>query len=63
VQAGASTELPALTANEVPTTVQAGIGTELILEEAAGSSFKFPVSTAEMRYQLLCKQATVPNFV
>jgi hypothetical protein len=27
--------------------VQAGIGTKFILEEAAGSSFQFPVSTAD----------------
>jgi hypothetical protein len=46
VQAGASTKLPVLTADDVSTPVQAGVGTGFFLKEAAGSSFKFPVSTA-----------------
>jgi hypothetical protein len=46
MQAGASTELLVLTADEVPTPVQAGVGTEFILEEATGASYQLPVSTA-----------------
>jgi hypothetical protein len=45
VQARASTNLPASIVNEVPTPVQAGVGTESILEEAA-ASFQFSASTA-----------------
>jgi hypothetical protein len=36
-----------LTADEVPTPMQVGVGTELIIEEAAGSSFQFLVLTAD----------------
>jgi hypothetical protein len=39
VKAEASIELPVLAADEVPTPVQAGVGTEFILEDAAGSSY------------------------
>jgi hypothetical protein len=39
VQAVASTELPVLAADEVPTLVQAGVGAEFILEDGAGSSY------------------------
>jgi hypothetical protein len=47
VQAGASTGLPVLTASRVLTPVQAGVGTKFFLEEAAGSSFQFPISTTD----------------
>jgi hypothetical protein len=48
VQAGASTELPVLAADEVPTPVQAGVGAEYISEEAAGSSYnQLPVLAAD----------------
>jgi hypothetical protein len=48
VQSGASTELPVLAANEVPAPVQAGVGTEFILEDAAGSSYdQLPVLAAD----------------
>jgi hypothetical protein len=51
VQAEASTELPVLAANEVPTPVQVGGGTEFILEEAAGSSYdQLPVLAANEVY-------------
>jgi hypothetical protein len=47
VQAEASTELPVLAADEVPTPVQVGVGTEFILEDAAGSSYnQLPVLAA-----------------
>jgi hypothetical protein len=48
VQAEASTKLPVLAADEVPTPVQAGVGTEFILEDAAGSSYdQVPVLAAD----------------
>jgi hypothetical protein len=48
VQAEASTELPVLAADEVPTPVQAGVGTEFILEDGAGSSYdQLPVLAAD----------------
>jgi hypothetical protein len=48
VQAGASTKLPVLAADDVPTPVQTGVGTEFILEEAAGSSNdQLPVLAAD----------------
>jgi hypothetical protein len=48
VQAEASTKLPVLAADEVPTPVQAGVGTEFILEDAAGSSYdQLPVLAAD----------------
>jgi hypothetical protein len=48
-QAEASTELPVLAADEVPTPVlQAGVGTKFILEDAAGSSYdQLPVLAAD----------------
>jgi hypothetical protein len=46
VQAGVCTELPVLAAYEGPTPVQAGVGTEFILEDAAGSSYQLPVLAA-----------------
>jgi hypothetical protein len=44
MQGRASTNLPASIANELPTPVQAAVGTRFILEEEA--LFHFPVSTA-----------------
>jgi hypothetical protein len=38
VQAEVSTGLPVIAVDEVPTPLQSGVGTEFILEEAAGSS-------------------------
>jgi hypothetical protein len=50
-----------LTADEVPTPMQVGVGTELIIEEAAGSSFQFLVLTAD--HELLpCKREPAPTF-
>ncbi len=49
VQARASTELslPATAADEVPTPVQAGVGTELISPAEAAASFVLPAPTAD----------------
>jgi hypothetical protein len=48
VQAEASTGLPVLAADEVRTPVQAGVGTEFILEERAGFSYdQLPVLAAD----------------
>jgi hypothetical protein len=46
VRAGASTEHPVLAADKVSTSVQAGVGTKFILDEAAGSSYQLPVLAA-----------------
>jgi hypothetical protein len=64
VQAEASTELPVLAADEVPTPVQAGVGTEFILEEAAESSYnQLPVLAAdEVSVAPGCKLEPAPNF-
>jgi hypothetical protein len=49
VQAGASTELPVLAADEVSTTVQVGIGTKLILEDASALSQLSALTANEVR--------------
>jgi hypothetical protein len=55
VQAGASTKLPVLTANEVPTPVQAGIGTEFSIEDPSALS-QLPALTAN-EVSAACVQA------